>query len=131
MGREEEMPSRERPISVFRVFDADDDLTQNTNKTSDAIDLNGRANNGVFSLQVNISSSSTSTSITITYLVSNDGENFVTPATANDIATAVDVSSGKDEIYEFEPEFARWIQIKITENNAGTVVDPVCDLAVQ
>lgn len=123
---------RGKSISII-VTHEDVDIAKNGNSESEAIDLTTMAQDGIFSLQVEIESGSDSTSTTFTYSLSNDGVNFVTPGTSSDIATAVDVSSGLDEIYTFEPEFAKWIKIKVTENNTGSagIVDCTCTLAVQ
>lgn len=119
-----------RNISIITTHQ-DVDLTSGGSKTSEAFDLTTKAQDGIFSLQVEIESGSTSTSVTITYLLSNDGVNFIVPTGAVDIVTTVDVSSGLDQIYDFEPELAVWIQIKVQENSTGTVVDCTCTLAVQ
>lgn len=121
-----------RNISIVTTHE-DVDIAKNGNSLSEAIDLTTKAQDGIFSLQVEIESGSDSTSTTFTYQLSNDGVNFVTPGTASDIATAVDVSSGLDEIYTFEPELAKWMKIKVTENNTGSagIVDCTCTLAIQ
>lgn len=107
----------------------DVDIAQNNYKESKPLDLTTKAQNGVFSLQVEIESDSTSTSVTFTYYGSNDGVNFVAGDTA--IASAVDVSSGLDKVYPFEPDLYKYILIRVTENDTGTVVDCTCTMAVQ
>lgn len=107
----------------------DVDIAQNGNKVSEGIDVSIKARKGFFSLQVEIESGSTSTSVTITYSISNDAINFVTGDTA--IVSAIDISSGLDTIYSFEPKLCKWIKITVTENNTGTVVDCTCTLAIQ
>lgn len=119
-------------VIYIQVTHQDVDLTQNTysngNTTDRDVDLSTIARSGIFSLQVEIESASTSTSVTITYYMSNDGVNWVAGASA--IVTAVDVSSGLDQIYSFEPKLCKWLRIRVTENNTGTVVDCTCTLAV-
>lgn len=120
--------SGQRPISTITTQD-NVGIAQNGSDTSKAIDLTTKAADGVFSLQVVIGAASTSTSVTITYLLSNNGTSFVAGASA--IATTVDVSSGLDALYSFEPKLAKWIKIVVTENNIGTVVGCTCTLAMQ
>ena len=106
-------------------------ISQNDSDDSDEHDISEMAQSGMFSIQAVISNTSTSTSITITYLLSLDGINFITPTNAVDIATTVDVSSGLNQIYTFEPEVCKWLQIRITENNTGTVAGLYVYLGVQ
>lgn len=119
-----------RNISIF-ITHQDVDIAKNGNKESEAFDLTTKAQNGIFSLQVEIEVGSDSTSTTIIWRESNDGINFVDGTMA--IVSALDVSSGLDVIYPFEPNLCRWIKIKVTENNTGSVgiVDCTCTLAVQ
>lgn len=107
----------------------DVDISQKNYEEGLAIDLTTKAPNGIFSLQVEIESTSTSTSITITYYGSNDGKKFV--AGDEDIATEVNVSSGLDAIYPFEPDLYKFIIIRITENDTGSVKECTCTLATQ
>lgn len=123
-----------RNISI-RATHQDVDIAKNAysegNTMHRDIDLSTIAQNGIFSLQVEIESGSDSTSVTITYYTSNDGVNWVAGASA--IVTAVDVSSGLDAIYSFEPKLTKWLRIRVTENNTGTngIVDCTCTLAIQ
>lgn len=115
------------------VTHQDVDITKNSysegNTMQRDVDVSTMARNGMFSLQVEIESSSTSTSVTGTWYESNDGVNFVSGGTITSFS-AVDVSSGLDAIYTFEPKLCKWLRIRITENNIGTIADCTCTLAV-
>lgn len=106
-------------------------IPQNNYSNSNKNDISNKAQSGMFSIQVIVSDISASTSITITYLLSLNGVNFVTPSNANAIATAIDVSSGLNQIYTFEPEICKWLQIRVTENNTGAVAGLYVYLGVQ
>ena len=106
-------------------------ISQNNSDDSDEHDISEIAQSGMFSIQVIISDTSTSTSITITYLLSLDGINFATPTNAVNIATAIDISSGLNQIYTFEPEVCKWLQIRVTENDTGAVAGLYVYLGVQ
>jgi hypothetical protein len=120
----------DKPITIKDTH-LSQDIAQNASATSDPVDLELIAADGIFSLEVVIGASSTSTSVTITCEMSNNGTSFKVPEGDSDIATTVDVSSGIDKIYNFEPTLGRFMRIVVTENNTGTVVGLITKLAVQ
>jgi len=119
-----------RPMVIeTRELLKDHDMTQNTYKETNPLDLSTIAQQGIFSLQVEIEAASTSSDVTITYYTSNDGVAWVVGD--SDIVTSVDVSSGLDKMYDIEPRLCKWIKIRVTENDSGTVADMTLTLAVQ
>jgi len=127
------MSSGQRIIStrvMFQDVDIAKDGYSEGNTQHKDLDLTTIANNGIFSAQVEIESGSDSTSITITWYESNDGVNYIAGGT---IVAAVDVSSGLDAKYSFEPQLCKWLRIRVTENDTGSagIVDCTITLAVQ
>jgi hypothetical protein len=120
----------DKPITIKDTH-LSQDIAQNASATSDPVDLELIAADGIFSLEVVIGASSTSTSVTITCEMSNNGTSFKVPEGDSNVATTVDVSSGIDKIYNFEPTLGRFMRIVVTENNTGTVVGLITKLAVQ
>ena len=101
-------------ISNFIIFNAKS-IAANANASSEKLDLRSLAANGVFSLQYEITGSGT---VKFEYLLSNEdaATNMIEPSTATDIGSSLTEttgpgSNGKD-ILSFEPEVARWLQIK-------------------
>jgi len=91
--------------------------------TSPNIDMNERARDGNISLQYTLAGVAGPT-ITITYKLSNDGVTFSTPSTGGALVTNGAVGSDLLDITA-EIEFARWIQIIVTETatNAATAFE--------
>lgn len=102
-------------------------LTQSTTTDTRAVDLSGKVEDGFFAIQYDLSGSTGTPTIAFSYLASIDGSNFVTPASASDIATGrtkATQTSGKD-LVSFAPEPCKWIKIRATES-AGAAAK--CDL---
>ena len=109
--------SEYKDIYVRKVFNAEALSTSGT-ATSSAIDLGSTAQNGNFSLQY----SKTGVGVVkVEYLLSNDGDTFAEPSTGVDIVAAVATGTQSD-LVSFEPEPARWMKIKITEDGTDTAV---------
>lgn len=79
-------------------------------------DLTNYNANGHFSLQV--TTAGAGSVVQITYQMSNDGTTFVTPSSANDIATSHSVGS---DLYQFYPEFGKFMKILVTETAGNPV----------
>jgi len=100
-------------------------ITASGSDTSGPFDLKRRA--GYFSLQIEISGTGTAK---IEYLLSNNGTDYIEPATATDIATGV-TAANDNEIYSFSPELARYLKIKVTETGGANSVTVTTTLCVQ
>lgn len=78
---------------------------------------------GFFSLQVELTGTG---NVDITYALSNNGTDYITPAAAADIFTAFASNSGPGadgkDIAMFEPLLHHFLKIIATEQNAGAVV---------
>lgn len=122
----------QRPIWTTTTHE-DVDLAHSTASLSEAIDLTTRAQNGIFSLQVEVETSANSTSMTVNAWLSNDGVNFVDEDSGGlTIVSAVDPSGSLDKIYSFEPKLSKWMKIEVVNNDAAdALVDVTCTLAVQ
>lgn len=121
-----------KPIRTYTVFSAVTIAASGTS-TSTAIDLNGVARNGNFSLQVVLTGSGTAK---FEYSYSNDGTNYIIPASpTGEITTGHTVTSGPGtdgkNIYPFSPQFGRYMKVKATETGAANSVTITCTLAVQ
>lgn len=109
-------------------------ISASANTTTEKIDLNGLASNGIFSVQYTITGDGTAK---IEYLLSNEdaATNMIEPSTATDIGSSLTKttgpgSNGKDLI-PFEPECARWLQLKVTETGGANGVVVTLDIAIQ
>lgn len=110
-------------IHTKKIFDAVS-ISTSGDDTSDAIDLNLIKPEGYFSLHVIMTGLGTAK---IEYLLSNDGANYLTPASASDIVTAHTAGS---DIFSFAPEMARYMKIKVTEAGVNNIVITII-LAIQ
>lgn len=113
------------------IFNSEN-IAKSANSTTDAIDLNKYRPEGYFSLQVELSGSGTGK---FEYLLSNNGVDYMEPATAVDIVTAHTATSGPGadgkDIYYFEPEPARFMKIKVTETGGSNSIVVTATLLVQ
>ena len=111
-------------ISNFIIFNAKS-IASGANASSEKIDLRSLAANGVFSLQYEITGSGT---VKFEYLLSNEdaATNMIEPSTATDIGSSLTATTGPGanglDILPFEPEIARWLQIKCSVTSATAVV---------
>lgn len=108
-------------IYVRRLFNAES-ISASGSSTSSAIDLGNYAKNGYFSLHLQVTGSGT---VKAEYLLSNVNATslFKEPSTAVDITSTFGATSGPDsdgiDLISFEPEPARWMKIKITEDGGA------------
>ena len=116
-------------IKIHEVFNSET-VAAGSTATSDAIALGGRG--GYFAIQEEITGDGT---LKLEYLVSLDGENFLEPSEADDIATGQTKTSGPGsdgkDIISFEPALSPWIKIKATETGTSDSVTLTAYLAVQ
>ena len=110
-------------IYTRRLFNAES-ITASGTSTSSALDLGTLAKNGYFSIQLTVSGSGT---VKLEYLLSNDGQTFKEPSSGVDITSTFGATSGPDsdgkDVIDFQPEPARWMKIKATEDGtAATAV---------
>lgn len=119
-----------RQATVARVFDGET-VAAGGSAVSDAIDVS-MAGADLFSLQMALSGDGT---ITLSYLVSVDGTNFLTPTGASDIGASLTKTSGPGsdgkDIFSFNPELAPFIKVKATETGSTNGVTLTADLAVK
>lgn len=117
-------------ISVIKVFN-NAALTQNT-AGSYTLDLSRYNCEGFFSMQIAIVGAG---NITLTYAISNDGVNYITPSGTSALFTAFGASSGESSdgksMISFDPPLSRYIKFTATEQNAGAITDLDCHLAIQ
>lgn len=106
-----------KDIYVTKVFTAES-LSAAGTATSSAIDLGNNAQNGNFSLQYSKTGNGV---VKVEYLLSNDGVTYAEPSTAVDIVAAI-AAGAQSDLISFEPEPARWMKIKITEDGTDTAV---------
>lgn len=123
----------EAQIFTKRLLSAES-IAASGNATTEVIDLNGIVFNGAFSVQYLITGDGTAK---IEYLLSNEAAatNMIEPSTATDVGSALTKttgpgSDGKD-ILPFEPECARWLQLKVTETGGANGVVVTLDIAIQ
>ena len=120
-------------ISNFIIFNTKT-VTKNTNVTSEKIDLRSIAANGVFSLQYLITGDGV---VKFEYLLSNEdlATTMIEPSTATDIGSSLSKTTGLGgdgkDILPFEPEIARWLQIKCTETGTASTAVVTAWLAIQ
>jgi hypothetical protein len=101
---------------------------------SGPIDLaNGISAQGFFSLQV--VATGNAGVLTFSYELSNDGTNYVTPASATNIATGVSTTSGPGNagvhMFSFSPMIARYIKIVALETGGAANVTITTRLVYQ
>lgn len=97
-------------------------IVQNT--AEEAIVKLERSNfEGFFSVQIELTGTG---NIDLTYAVSNNGVDYITPTVASDIASAFGAASGPGsdgkDILSFEPILHQFLKLIATEQNAGAVV---------
>jgi len=106
------------PITLFSAQSATD-----TNFTSSAIDLNVYKPHGYFSYQMTLTGTGT---VKVEYQVSNNGTDYMEPASASDVVAAgFGASSGPGSdgktIVSFQPVIARHMKIKVTATGTAVV----------
>ncbi len=100
---------------------------------SDTINMQGMANDGVFSIYIYETGDGTGQ---WTYELSINGVDFVEFTDSADIISSAFVrtsgpgSDGKD-IIQFTPELAPFIKIKVTETGSSDAISPVAYLAIK
>jgi len=111
-----------REIRVQKAFDAVS-LTNGQSSTSMAIRLDSWKPVGYFSLQMAVTAGTGSVA-SVNYELSNDGQTFVTPASASAICSSIATNSGPSSdgnaFYSFAPELSLYIRIKATATNTAT-----------
>ncbi len=119
----------EQEVVIFNLFYLQT-ISAGESVLSDFINMENAT--GFFSLQQVISGSGT---IKWTFLLSNDGINFLTPSEASDIATSQSSSSGPNsdgkDIFSFSPLTAKYMQIKATETGGSSSATITGYLAIQ
>jgi hypothetical protein len=117
-------------ISVLKVFDQEA-ITQNTAETK-IVDLSRYNCEGFFSMQIAVVGAGT---VTVTYSLSNDGTNYITPSGTSALFTTFGATSGESSdgksLVSFDPPLAKYIKIIATENNAGAITTLDLHLAIQ
>ena len=117
-------------ISVIKVFNAKA-ITQNT-AANYILDLSRYNCEGFFSMQIEIAGAG---NVTLTYSLSNDGTNYITPSGTAALFTAFGASSGESSdgksLISFDPPLSRYIKFIATEQNAGAITSLSCHLAIQ
>lgn len=119
-----------REIEVKRLFNAA--TVTGTTVYSDIIDLGTYAQGGTFSIQYYAATAAVSTSMS--YLLSNDGTNFVQSTEGHSIFTGVYLSSGfaadGRDIITFTPSMARFMKLAVWLS-AGATSTLTIDFAIQ
>lgn len=102
------------------------------NSLSDSIDFHVRRPEGFFAIQVELTGSGTAK---IEYLLSINGEDFLTPTEAEDIKTAFTVSDGPGSdgknMFSFAPMVSSAMKIKVTETGGASSVTVTITLVYQ
>jgi len=119
-----------------RIFAASTTYTASTNPSVPgvAVDMGTHAQNGFFSLHVDLRGGDVGGQLSAGYEVSHTGTSFVTPTGATNIFTTFTAASGPKsdgvDIYSFTPPLSRFLRILVWESN-GTAVSGAVHLAVQ
>ena len=120
-----------QPIRTFDLFTTEA-ISASGSATSMNIDLNQPQPAGYFSVYVELTGTGTGQ---VTYELSNDGTNYLTPSSAADIVTAHTAASGPGsdgkDIYSFTPELGAYMRIKVTETGGANAIAVTVVLAVQ
>ena len=105
-------------------------IAKSGTSTSADIDLSDYKPLGYFSLQLTVTGDGTAQ---IKYQLSNDGDTFVTPTSAQDIVTAHTKTTGTSgvDIYSFFPEPAKYIRIVATETGGANTITVTGILFIQ
>ncbi len=100
-------------------------VAADSSEISAQIELGTKYPVGYFSFQVEVTGDGT---CAFEYLLSCDGENFLTPNGASAIATGITKTSGADttkpgkDIFSFDPTIAKHLKIKATETGTSDTV---------
>jgi len=119
-------------VYIRRLFNAES-VSASGSSTCSAIDLGNYAKNGYFSLHLQVTGAGT---VKAEYLLSNinDSDMFKEPSTAVDITSTFGATSGPDsdgiDLITFEPEVARWMKIKITEDGGAAAAVVTAYIAI-
>lgn len=120
---------RTTSITCNKIFDAEE-IAASESYTSSAIDLTHTK--GYFSIQYEITGDGT---LTISYLLSNDGTNFMLPSTGSNIGTSLTKTSGPGsggkDIIAFTPVLANFIKFKATETGGANSATITMHYAIQ
>jgi hypothetical protein len=118
-------------VTTTRLFNAAT-IAASGSSTSTAIDLRNIAQNGFFSLQIEVTGDGTAK---VEYLCSNNNSVFVEPADSFDIVSEfTDISGPNDNgkaFYAFEPEPCGFLKIKVTETGGVNAIFVTLDIAIQ
>lgn len=96
------------------------------------IDLSRYSTEGFFSAQIELAGTG---DVTVTYSISNNGDDYITPTGTSALFTAFDATSGEGSdgksIVSFDPPLCRFLKLIVTENNTNPIT--ACDiwLAIQ
>jgi len=117
-------------VSIINVFSS---LAMTTSEViTHTINLDRYDAEGFYSLQIDLVGTG---NVDVTWAISNDGENFITPADADDIFTAFGEASGPDsdglDIASFDTPLSKYIKIIATGQGAGAITSIDCHLALQ
>jgi len=98
----------------------------------EVVDLGRFNTEGFFSLQIKLVGAGR---VDVTWSVSNDGVNYITPTGTDPIFDDFVETSGPNsdgiDIASFDILLARYLKITVTENNVGTITSCDLHLAIQ
>ena len=96
-------------------------IVQN-NSVNGILDLARYSTEGFFSAQIEVVGAG---NVTLTYAISNNGDDYITPTGTSALFTAFGASSGESSdgksIVSFDPPLCRFLKIIATEQNAGAI----------
>jgi len=117
-------------ISVIKIFNGSAILKAAA--VTETVDLSRYNCEGFFSMQIAIVGAG---NVDVIWAASNDGVNFITPTSTDDLFTSFGASSGESSdgksIVSFDPLLAKYLKFTATEQNAGAITSINCHLAIQ
>lgn len=106
-------------------------IVQN-NAVEGILDLARYSTEGFFSVQIEVVGAG---NITLTYAISNNGTDYITPTGTSALFTAFGATSGEGSdgksIISFDPPLCRFLKIIATEQDAGAITSIDAWLAIQ
>ena len=118
-------------ITVIKCIDAVT-IAASGNSASTQIPLNGKADLGYFSIQVQVTGDGTAK---FEYQLSNNDTDYIEPASATDIATGFTKTSGPGsdgkDIFTFQPEIGERLKIKVSETGGANSITVSVWIAIQ
>ncbi len=96
------------------------------------LDLSRYSTEGFFSAQIELAGAG---NVNVTFAISNNGTDYITPSGAAALFTAFDATSGEGSdgksIVSFDPPLCRYLKLIATEQNAGAITALDIWLAIQ